>query len=118
MKLGCFSQYSHCIWFRPPQFESKHMGNVLYHIRILFFLVSWAGLRLSPLGTLTTTGLLYQLRVIDDECEAVGGMRIGRRNRNTRRKPAPVPLCPPQIPHYLTWSGTRAAAVVSRRLTA
>jgi hypothetical protein len=28
-----------------------------------------------------------------------------------------VPLCPPQIPHDLTWSGTRAAAVESRRLT-
>jgi hypothetical protein len=29
----------------------------------------------------------------------IGGMMIGRRNRNTRRKPAPVPLCPPQTPH-------------------
>jgi hypothetical protein len=46
-------------------------------------------------------GLLYQPRTIDDECEAVGGMRIGKGNRSTRRKPAPVPLCPPQIPHDL-----------------
>jgi hypothetical protein len=38
-------------------------------------------------------------------------MRIGRGNRSTRRKPAPVPLWPPQIPHYLTWARTRAAAV-------
>jgi hypothetical protein len=38
----------------------------------------------------------------DDECGAVGGMRIGRGNRITRRKPAPVPLFPPQIPHDLT----------------
>jgi hypothetical protein len=29
-----------------------------------------------------------------------------------------VPLCPPQIPHNLTWVRTRAAAVGSRRLTA
>jgi hypothetical protein len=29
-----------------------------------------------------------------------------------------VPLCPPQIPHDLTWVRTRAAAVGSRRLTA
>jgi hypothetical protein len=36
-----------------------------------------------------------------DECGAVGGMRIGRGNRSTRKKPAPVPLCPPQITHYL-----------------
>jgi hypothetical protein len=41
-------------------------------------------------------------------------MRTGRGNRSTRSKPAPVPLCPPQIPHDLT----RAAAVGSRRLTA
>jgi hypothetical protein len=29
----------------------------------------------------------------------IGGMMIGRGNRSTRRKPASVPLCPPQIPH-------------------
>jgi hypothetical protein len=45
-------------------------------------------------------------------------MRIGRGNRSTRRKPAPVPLYPPQIPHDLTWDRTRAAAVGSQRLTA
>jgi hypothetical protein len=32
---------------------------------------------------------------------AVGGMRIGTGNQSTRRKRAPVPLCPPQIPHEL-----------------
>jgi hypothetical protein len=63
-------------------------------------------------------GLLYQYQMIDDECGAVGGMRIGRRNRNTRRKPAPVPLDPPQIPHDLTWARTQSAVVGSRRLTA
>jgi hypothetical protein len=54
----------------------------------------------------------------DDECGAFSGMRTGRRNRSTRRKPAPMPLCPPQIPHDLVWDRTRAAAVGSRRLTA
>jgi hypothetical protein len=54
----------------------------------------------------------------DDECGAGGGMRIGRGNRSTRRKPAQIQLCPPQIPHDLTWARTRAAAVGSRRLTA
>jgi hypothetical protein len=64
-------------------------------------------------------GLLYQPQMIDDdECGAVGGMRIGKGNRSTRRKPAPVPLCPPQIPHHLAWARTRAAVVGSRRLTA
>jgi hypothetical protein len=31
----------------------------------------------------------------------IGGMMIGRGNRSTQRKPDPVPLCPPQIPHDL-----------------
>jgi hypothetical protein len=56
--------------------------------------------------------------MIDGDYGAVGGMRIGRGNRSTRRKPAPVPLCPPQIPHDLTWDRTRAAAVGNQRLTA
>jgi hypothetical protein len=64
-------------------------------------------------------GQLYQPRMIDDdECGAVGGMRVGRGNRSTRRQPAPLPPCPPQIPHDLTWVRTRAAAVGNRRLTA
>jgi hypothetical protein len=44
-------------------------------------------------------GLLYQSRMMnDDEYGAVGGM-FGKGNRSTRRKPARMPLCPPQIPH-------------------
>jgi hypothetical protein len=62
--------------------------------------VSLGGVRLSPLGTSATVGLLYQPRMIDDY-GAVGGMRIGRGNQSTRRKPAPVTLCPPQILHDL-----------------
>jgi hypothetical protein len=78
----------------------------------IIFLVSWGGVRLSPTDTSATTGLLYQPRMIDDaECGTVGGIRIGRGNRSTRRKAAPVPLCSSQIPH-------RAAAVGSWRLTA
>jgi hypothetical protein len=46
--------------------------------------------------------VLYQPGMIDDdECGAFGGMRIGKGNRSTLRKPAPVPLRPPQIP--MTW---------------
>jgi hypothetical protein len=37
-----------------------------------------------------------------------------KRNRSTRRKPAPVPLCPPQTPHA-SRTRTRAAAVGSQR---
>jgi hypothetical protein len=62
---------------------------------------SLGGVRLSLFGTLATVGLLYQPRMIDDDYGVVGGMRIGRGNRSTRRKPAPVSLCSPQIPHDL-----------------
>jgi hypothetical protein len=84
-----------------------------------FSLVSLVWVRLSPLGASATVGLLYQPRMIDDDdYGAVGGMTIGRGNRSTRRKPAPVPLCPTQIPHDLTWDRTWATAVGSQRLTA
>jgi hypothetical protein len=74
---------------------------------------------LSPLGTSATNWpILPAPDDDDDECGAVGGMRIGRGNRSIRRKPALVPHCQPQIPHDLTWGRTRAAAVGSRRLTA
>jgi hypothetical protein len=37
---------------------------------------------------------------------AIGGMKFGRGNRSTRRKPTPAPLCPPQIPHDETRART------------
>jgi hypothetical protein len=54
----------------------------------------------------------------DDECVAVGGIKISRGNESTRRKPVPMPLSLPQIPHDLSQARTRAAAVGTRRLTA
>jgi hypothetical protein len=57
--------------------------------------------------------------MIDDgDCGAISGMKIGRVNRSSRRKPAPAPLCPPQIPHNQTQAWTQAAAVGSQWLTA
>jgi hypothetical protein len=63
-------------------------------------------------------GLLYQplMMMDDDEFGAVDGM-LGRGKRSTRRKPTPVQLCPPQIPHDLTRARTRAAEVGRRKLT-
>jgi hypothetical protein len=54
----------------------------------------------------------------DDECVAVGGIKIGRENLCSLRKPVPVPLYPPQIPHDVIWARTLFAAVGIRRLTA
>jgi hypothetical protein len=47
-----------------------------------------------------------------------GGLKIGRGNRSTWRKPAPSLLCTPQIPLDQTCVRTPAAAVGSQRLTA
>jgi hypothetical protein len=77
---------------------------------IYFFLVSWGGVRLSPLGTSATNWPIVPARMIDDdECGAVGGINVGRRSRNSWKQPAPVSLCPPQIPHHLTRARTLAA---------
>jgi hypothetical protein len=58
----------------------------------------------SHLSYFFLVGLLYQPRMIDDdECGAVCGMRIGRGNRSTGRKPAPVPFYRPQF--HLTLPG-------------
>jgi hypothetical protein len=78
-------------------------------MRIFFFFVL-SGMRLSPLGNASITGLFFQPQMIDDgDCGAVGVMKIGRGNRSTRRKPDPAPLCPPHIPYEQTWARTRAA---------
>jgi hypothetical protein len=101
------------VGFEPtiPVFEPVKTVHVLDRAATVFgilryslfsFIIIRSGVRLSPLGTAATTGLLYQLRMIDDKCGAVGGMRIGKGNRSTWRKLAPVPLCPPQIPHDQT----------------
>jgi hypothetical protein len=50
--------------------------------RVGFF---WGGMRLSPVGTSTTFWLRPAWEMYDDMCEAVRGMRIDRRNRNTWR---------------------------------
>jgi hypothetical protein len=69
--------------------------------------------RLSPLF-----GLLYQRQLTDDDdCGAIGGMKIGRGNRSTRRKRVSVPLCPSQISRDLNRARTRAATLGSRGLT-
>jgi hypothetical protein len=50
-------------------------------------------------------------------CGAVGGMRIGRGSRRTRRDCILMPICP-QVPHALNLDQFQAAEVGSRQLTA
>jgi hypothetical protein len=55
---------------------------------------------LGPLGTAATNRPIVPGPADYDNGE-IGGM-IGRGNRSTQRKPAPLPLCPPKTPHILT----------------
>jgi hypothetical protein len=59
------------------------------------------GVQLGPLGRSATNWPLVPAPG-DYEDGEFGGMMIGGGNRSIRRKPAPVPLCPPQIPYDLT----------------
>jgi hypothetical protein len=111
------------------RFPSGSPTNILYVFPASVFVLH--ALPISPSLTLTfwggggtaftvseaTTGLLYQPRMMMDECGAFSGM-LDRRNRITRRKPAPLSLCPQQIPHYLNWARTWAVEVGNRQLTA
>jgi hypothetical protein len=80
--------------------------------RSKFFLNWYSG---GPLGTVATNRPTVPAPGDYDDGE-IGGM-IGRGNRSTRRKPTPMPLCPPQTPHTARMR-TRATAVGSQRLTA
>jgi hypothetical protein len=69
--------------------------NITSVLNIFFFYLCG-----GTLGTAATNALWCHTRMISDgDCGEIGGMKIGRGNRSTRRKPAPAPLCPPQIPH-------------------
>jgi hypothetical protein len=75
----------------------------------------WGGAQLGPLRTADTNRSIVPAPGDYDDGE-IGGM-IARGNRSTPRKPAPMPLCPPQTPHAAR-TRTRTAAVGSQRLTA
>jgi hypothetical protein len=60
-------------------------NNLKVACNCFFIIVS--GVRLSPLGTAVTTGLLCQPQMLDYGVRgAIGGMKIGRGNRSTRRE--------------------------------
>jgi hypothetical protein len=63
--------------------------------KVLFIGIVGGGVQLDPLSTAATNRPIVPVPGDYDHGET-GGMMIGRRNRSTRRKPAPIPLCPPQ----------------------
>jgi hypothetical protein len=91
-------------------------GLKVSNLPCCIFIVCWGGgeTDVSPLGTSATN---WSIITAPHDRWWIG-MRIGRGNRSTRRNPAPVPLCPLQIPHDQTRARTQAATVGSRRLTA
>jgi hypothetical protein len=55
------------------------------------------GVQLGPLGTAATEWPIVTAPGEYDDGK-FGGMKIGKGNQSTRRKPAPAPICPSQIP--------------------
>jgi hypothetical protein len=77
----------------------KFLGITMLWFPLVF--IPGVGVRLRPLDMSGITMPLYQPRmVMTNERGVVSGIRIGRGNRSTRRNPAPMPLCPPQIPPW------------------
>jgi hypothetical protein len=100
----------------PQRLPTLWAFTACYRDNFTFFLVGDV-VQLGPLGTAATDCPTVPAPGDYDDGE-FGGMKIGRGNRSTRRKPAPAPLYPPQIPLDQTRDQTRAAAVENQRLTA
>jgi hypothetical protein len=81
--------------FNTLRFVSRVL-SVTFPIVELKMGIVGGGVQLGPLGTATTNRPIV-LALGDYDDGEIGGM-IGRGNRSTRRKPAPVLLCPPQTP--------------------
>jgi hypothetical protein len=57
------------------------MVHFIIIVVIIIIIIIISGVGLSPPGTATTSGLLYKPQMIDEgDCEAIGGMKIGRGN--------------------------------------
>jgi hypothetical protein len=84
---------------------SAHCCSQRGNLITAFTLVDMApAVIISKVGCLTTLSMSRMSSVDDriiNECGAVGGMRIGKRNRSSRRRRFSVSLCPPQILHDL-----------------
>jgi hypothetical protein len=114
-----------CINFEAKEFQWKLnqccylLVQVVQSYFIFLLFISWGGLRSSPLCmSATIWPVVPAPDDDDDEFGAVAGMRIGKENRNIGRKPAPLPLSPPQIPHDLIWLQTWDVMAGNQRLTA
>jgi hypothetical protein len=71
---------------------------------------------LGPLGTAATNRPTVPAPGDYDDGE-IGGMMIGRGNRSTRRKSAPVLLCPPQTPRACPDTNSGGGKPATNRLS-
>jgi hypothetical protein len=79
-------------YFLSLKISDKPTALFFFKIRIM-----GGGVQMGPLGTSATECPIVPAPGDYDDGE-FGGMKIVEGNRSTRRKPAPAPLCPPQIP--------------------
>jgi hypothetical protein len=72
-----------------------------WNVKIIFLIgIVGGGVQLGALGT-TATNRPTVPALGDYDGKEIDGMMIARGNGSNRRKPVPVPLCPPQTPHAL-----------------
>jgi hypothetical protein len=71
---------------------------VVTQTKIFLIGIAGGGVQLGPPGSAATNRPTMPDPGDYDDGD-FGGMMIGRGNRSTRRKPAPMPLCPPETPH-------------------
>jgi hypothetical protein len=85
-------------------------------VRAKNFGIMVGGVQLGPIAA-TNSPVVPALGDYDDG--EIGGMVIGKGNRSTRRKPAPLPLCPPQTPHSCLDAnqGRRGGKLATNRLS-
>jgi hypothetical protein len=109
------SYYTASAWRFAAEQTFNFMPSYLFMRRSFLIGTVWGGVQLGPLGTAASNRPIVPVPGDCDDGE-IDGM-IGRGNRSTRRKPAPVPLWPPQNP-YAARMRTHAVTVRSQRLTA
>jgi hypothetical protein len=105
-----------CFHIITGEFSLPIVGSEVLTAVLFLICIVGGGVQTGSTGTSAT---YWPIVPAPGDCEdgEFGGMN-GRGSRSTRRKPAPAPLCPPQIPLDESRAWTRAAAVGSQRLTA
>jgi hypothetical protein len=104
-----------CINNRQRLYSQQPQWSVIYQCKSYKIIYIFFNLYSGGWNPRSTRHCGHQWPIVaapaDYDDGEIGGM-IGRGHRNTRRKPAPVPLCTPQTPHAAR-TRTRDAAMGS-----